>query len=116
MEEKPWIRNGSVFVRATHLVVATAVGGAYLLSVPGPVAHAWWIAVGLTGALLLVAEWLRHPTLHRELAGWATILKLVLIAGIVAAPSAAIWLMSAAIVVAALGAHLPRRWRHRRLL
>ena len=116
MDEKPWIRIGSVFARAAHLVAACAIGGACLLSVEAPLDHAWWILVGVSGALLLAAEWIRHPDLHRVLAGWATVLKLALLGGIALAPAAAPWLVAAAIVVSALGAHLPRRWRHRRLI
>jgi hypothetical protein len=110
-----WIRSGSVFVRAAHLLAASAVAGVYLLGVRDADAGAWWIVAGVSGVLLLAAEFLRHRELHRELGGWSTILKLILIAGIPAAPALAPWLMSAAFVVAVLGAHAPKRWRHRRL-
>ncbi|MHC4472315.1 MAG: hypothetical protein ACYS99_15300 [Planctomycetota bacterium] len=110
-----WIRTGSVFVRAAHLLAASAVAGAYLLNGKDIDAQAWWLVAGVSGVLLLVAELLRHVELYREVAGWSTILKLVLIGGILAAPAAAPWLMSAAFVVAVLGAHFPRGWRHRKL-
>lgn len=109
------VRIGSVFVRAVHLLAASAVAGACLLNVEGTGVRTWWFVAAISGVLLLAAEFIQHAELYRELAGWSTILKLVLIGGIVAAPAAAPWLMSAAFVVAVLGAHAPRRWRHRRL-
>ena len=110
-----WIRTGSVFIRAAHLLAASAVAGVYLWNVEATGVHTWWIVAGVSGVLLLVAESIRHRELYRELAGWATILKLILVGGIFAAPAAATWLMSAAFVVAVLGAHCPGRWRHRKL-
>lgn len=110
-----WIRGGSVFVRAGHLLGASAVGGACLLGVADGRVHGWWILAAASGVLLLVAEFLQHPELYREAAGWATILKLVLIGLIFVLPGAAPWLMGSAFIVAAVGAHAPKRWRHRRL-
>jgi hypothetical protein len=110
-----WIRNGSVFIRAAHLLAASAIAGAYLGNVEVTVAHVWWLVAGVSGMLLLATEFLWHRDLLREPAGWATIIKLLLVGGIPAVPCAAGWLISGAIVVAALGAHAPRRWRHRRL-
>lgn len=110
-----WIRTGSVFVRAAHLLAASAVAGAVLLDVEDPVVHTWWIAAAVSGVVLLVAESMRHVELYRELGGWSTVLKLALVGGIAVVPAAGPGLMAAAVVVAALGAHLPRRWRHRKL-
>ena len=110
-----WIRSGSVFIRAAHLLAASAVAGVYLLSVEDADARFWWILAAGSGVLLLLAEFLRHQELYREVAGWSTIVKLVLIGMIPVLPAAGFWLMSAAFVVAVLGAHAPRRWRHRKL-
>ncbi len=110
-----WIRTGSVFVRAAHLLAASAVAGVYLLDVPDADAYAWWVAAGVSGVLLLGGEALRHRELYREVGGWATVLKLALIGVIPACRGAAPWLMSAAFVVAVLGAHFPRKWRHRKV-
>ena len=79
------------------------------------VPHAGWALAGASGVLLLVAEVIRHQELYREPAGWATVVKLALVGTIFAAPAAAPWLMSAAFVVAVLGAHAPRHIRHRKL-
>ena len=115
IERPHWIRIGSVFVRAVHLLAASAVAGAYLLSVQEVDAGAWWIVAGGSGIVLLIAEVLWHPELWREVGGWATIVKLVLIGLIPVLPTAAFWLMAAAFLVAVVGAHAPRRWRHRKL-
>jgi hypothetical protein len=110
-----WIRTGSVLVRAVHLLGASAVAGVYLLAVHGVDARGWWIVAGASGVVLLLAELLRHPELWREVGGWATIVKLALIGLVLVLPAAALWLMSTAFIVAVLGAHAPRRWRHRKL-
>jgi hypothetical protein len=115
-ERPSWIRSGSVFVRAVHLLAASAVLGAGLWEIPGPRTCPWWIAAAASGLLLLAAEALRHRELHREVCGLATALKLVLLGGAAALPAGAPWLLSAAFVVAVLGAHFPKRWRHRKLL
>jgi hypothetical protein len=104
-----------VFVRAAHLLAASAVAGACLFRVEDPAVRGWWIAASASGVVLLAIEIARHRGLLREAAGFATILKLVLVAGIALRPAAAPWLISAAFVVAVLGAHFPRRIRHRRL-
>ena len=111
-----WIRTGSVFVRAAHLLGASAVAGVYLLNVPDADARGWWILAGVSGLLLLLAELLRHRELYREVAGWSTLGKLILIGCIPLSPAAAPWLMAAAFVVAVVGAHAPRNWRHRKIL
>jgi len=110
-----WIRSASVFVRAAHLLGASVLAGAWLLEVEDPRLHAWWGVAAGTGALLLAAEYARHRELHREVCGWATYGKLILILLIPLAPDLGPWLMSAAFVVAVLGAHAPKRWRHRRI-
>jgi hypothetical protein len=45
-------------------------------------------------------------------AGWAVLLKLVLIAMGSAVPALRLELYVAATVVASVGSHMPRRWRH----
>jgi hypothetical protein len=120
MEDRPRpsrIRIGSVFVRAAHLLAAGVVAGGILLGVVGGVPHIWWILAGASGVLMMVVEFIQHRELHREIAGWSTLLKLLLIGGIFAVPAAAApSLMASAFLVAVVGAHAPRSWRHRRVI
>jgi hypothetical protein len=104
-----------VFVRAAHLLGTSAVLGAALFGVAGAAVHPWWIVAAASGVLLVVAELLRHPELWREVAGWATVAKLVLVGVGLAVSPAGPWLLSTAFVVAVVGAHAPREWRHRKL-
>lgn len=110
------VRTGSVFLRAAHLLGASVLAGAYLLGVDDPRLPLWWGVAGGSGVLLLAAELLRHPSLFREVAGASTVLKLLLLGALFAVPAAAPAVMSAAFVVAVLGAHFPKVWRHRRIL
>ena len=105
----------SVFVRATHLLAAAAVAGAFLLDVDPARLHGWGILAALTGLVLLGFEFRLRPRLHREVCGAATILKLLLLGAIILFPTGAPWFVAYAILVAAVGAHAPKSWRHARL-
>lgn len=107
------VRRVSVFVRAVHLLAVAAVGGACLLG--GDATHAWWILAAASGLGLLATEYVQHRRLHREVCGGATLLKLLLVGAIAAAPSLGPWLMGGAIFIAAVGAHAPKTWRHQRV-
>lgn len=110
------VRTGSVFLRAAHLLGASVLAGACLLGVDDPRLPLWWGVAGASGVLLLAAELVRHPTLFREVAGASTVLKLLLLGALFVAPAAAPALMAVAFVVAVLGAHFPKVWRHRKIL
>ncbi len=110
-----YIRTGSVFIRAAHLLAAGVVVGAYLLEPTTPHLHSWLMAAGFSGLLLVGTEFWRHRELYRETAGWTTVLKVVLIALIPVFKSQAAALAVTGFLIASVGAHLPRRYRHRRL-
>ena len=111
-----WARLGSVVVRAGHIAGFAVIAGAAVAGAAPPAIHAWWALVAGTGVLLAASEWASHPDLWRQLSGWATLLKVALIAVAAALPGAAVPLVLAAIVVSALGSHLPKRWRQRLII
>jgi hypothetical protein len=103
-------------VRAAHLVGAAVFLAAYLLGIEdGPPGVYVAVAV-VSGGLLLVLEWSRHPQIFRELAGGITLLKLLLLGGAHHGflPASATVLL--AFVLASVGAHAPKHVRHRLLL
>jgi len=105
----------SVVVRALHLVGSGVFLACFLVDEPaGPPALYLWLA-GITGAVLMVTEGLRHRQFYREFAGVGTFVKLLLL-GLAfhnLLPQAATVL--AAFMVAAIAAHLPKNIRHRLL-
>lgn len=110
-----WILNLSLVIRALHQVGAAVFLAAYLLdAVPGPPLVYVIIAL-VSGGLLLGTEWLRHRQIFRELAGMITIAKLLLLGaayhGFLPPPTTVLL----AFVVASLGAHAPKKVRHRLL-
>lgn len=108
------LRVANLLFRSVHILSAAAVGGALLVGSPVRGHHGWWIVAAASGGALLAAEFLQHPRLYREVCGASTLVKLVLLAAIPMATGVAPWLVGAAFVAAALGAHAPKGWRHRR--
>lgn len=108
-----WARVGSVLVRAVHLTGCAAILGIYLVGAAGQGSGPWWATAAVSGAFLLAYEWVSHPDHWRQLSGWATGLKLLLLGVAWWMPASATALLLLVFVLAVLGAHLPKRWRHR---
>jgi hypothetical protein len=110
-----WVLNLSLLLRAAHQIGAGVFLGAYLLDVlPGPPTVYVLVAL-VSGALLMLSEWLRHRQIFRELAGVITLLKILLLGAAVHGwlPAQATVLL--AFAIASIGAHAPKRIRHRLL-
>jgi hypothetical protein len=110
-----WVLNLSILIRAVHQVGAAVFLAAYLLdAIPGPPLVYVIIAL-VSGGLLLGTEWLRHRQIFRELAGMITIAKLLLLGaafhGFLPLPATVLL----AFVIASVGAHAPKKVRHRLL-
>jgi hypothetical protein len=114
--ERPlWVLNCSLLARAAHQVGAAVFLAAYLLGVlPGPPLVYVLVAL-ISGGLLLATEWWRHRQIFRELAGMITLAKLLLLGaayhGFMPPPATVLL----AFIIASLGAHAPKRVRHRLL-
>jgi hypothetical protein len=106
-----WLANP---VRAAHLVGGAVFLAGYLLVDSGPPGVYMVVAV-VSGGMLLMVEWLRHPQIFRELAGAITLVKLLLLGaaqhGFLPGPATVLL----AFVIASLGAHAPKLVRHRLL-
>jgi hypothetical protein len=110
-----WALNFSILIRAIHQVGAAVFLAAYILdAIPGPPLLYVIIAL-VSGGLLLGTEWLRHRQIFRELAGMITIAKLLLLGaayhGFLPLPATVLL----AFVIASVGAHAPKKVRHRLL-
>jgi hypothetical protein len=107
-----WLANP---IRAAHLVGAAVFLAAYLLEVDGGLPGVYVVVAVVSGGLLLIIEWLRHPQIFRESAGVITLVKLFLLGAAHHAflPGPATVLL--AFVIASLGSHAPKLVRHRLL-
>lgn len=108
-----WLVLFSVIIRALHQVGAAVYLSSFVLAgIQGPPVFYLLLSV-ISGGVLLCTEGARHPQFYREVAGWATIVKLLLLGvayhGYLPPPAAVL----AAFLVAAVGAHLPKDLRHR---
>lgn len=110
-----WILNFSILIRAVHQIGAAVFLTAYLFdAIPGP-PKLYVGIVFVSGGLLLAAEWLRHRQIFREVAGMITVVKLLLLGAAyhgILPPTETILLL---FFFASLGAHAPKKVRHRLL-
>ncbi len=110
-----WIFSLSVVIRALHQVgAAIFLAGIVLDLHPQP--PAGYVVMGfVTGVLLLASEWLRHRQIHREVSGVVTLVKLLFLGaayhGLLPAQGAVLL----AFIIASLGSHAPKEYRHRLL-
>ncbi len=110
-----WVLNLSILIRAVHQVGAAVFLAAYLLdAIPGPPKLYVFIAF-ISGGLLLATEWLRHRQIFRELAGTISVVKLLILGaayhGFLPLPETVLLVF----VIASIGAHAPKKVRHRLL-
>jgi hypothetical protein len=110
-----WVLHLSILIRAAHQVGAAVFLAAFLLDViPGP-PPAYVFVAFLSGGLLLGTEWLRHRQIFRELAGMISVVKLLLLGaayhGFLPLPATVLLIF----VIASIGAHAPKKVRHRLL-
>lgn len=110
-----WIFSLSILIRALHQVGAAVFLAVFLLDLhPEPPAK--YVVIGsVTGVLLFASEWLRHRQVHRELSGVVTFVKLLILGaafhGLLPAQGAVLL----AFILASLGSHAPKEYRHRLL-
>ena len=110
-----WILNLSILIRAIHQVGAAVFLAAFLLDEIVRPPSFYLITVFASGAVLFLAEWMRHRQICREVSGVSTLIKLLLLGlafhGFLPAPAAVL----SAFVLASIGAHAPKLIRHRLL-
>lgn len=110
-----WIFTLSILIRALHQVGAAVFLASFLVDIR-PEPSPWYAVIALvTGGLLLASEWLRHRQVHRELSGVVTFVKLAVLGaafhGLLPAQGAVLL----AFILASIGSHAPKEYRHRLL-
>lgn len=110
-----WVYLLSIPVRVVHLVGAAVFLAGYLLdTLPGP-PMVYVVVALVSGGLLLGIEWWRHRQCFRELSGLLTLMKILLLG---AAYHGFLPLQGTVLLafgIASLGAHAPKKLRHRLL-
>ena len=108
-----WVVFVSVVIRALHQVGSAVYLSSFLLDeIVGPPAFYLWLAIG-SGLALVGTETMRHRALYREVAGLATVLKVVLLGMAFHGYLPETATVVVAFFLAALAAHLPKDFRHR---
>jgi uncharacterized membrane protein YhaH (DUF805 family) len=110
-----WVLNLSILIRALHQIGAAVFLTAYLLdTIPGPPLVYVMIAL-LSGVLLLITEWWRHRQIFREFAGMISAVKILLLGAAfhgLLPPTTTVLLV---FIIASIGAHAPKKVRHKLL-
>ncbi len=111
-----WILNFSILIRAAHQVGAAVFLAAFLLdAIPEPPMVYVLIAL-ISGGLLLACEWMRHRQIFREVAGMITLVKILLLGAAYHGYLPLTETILLAFIIASVGAHAPKKFRHRLLL
>lgn len=106
------VRLANVACRAVHLVgVSLLVGGAVWDVEWARLQHALWLTIA-SGLGLLFLEVAADPAWLREGRGLAVVLKLAPLGLMPLAPDRRGTLLVAAVVIGAVGSHMPRWFRH----
>lgn len=110
-----WVFFLSILIRAGHQIGAAVFLTTYILNDSHPPPAFFLYLVYGSGVVLIFTEWMRHRELYRELAGCATILKIIFIGtalhGLLPAKEAVL----VGFILASIGSHAPKVLRHRLL-
>ncbi len=111
-----WVLNLSILIRAAHQVGAAVFLAAFLLdTLPGPSTF-YVVLASASGGLLLATEWMRHRQIFRETAGVITLVKILLLGAAFHGFVPQWETVLLVFVIASIGAHAPKKVRHRLLI
>ncbi|CCK81780.1 MULTISPECIES: hypothetical protein [Desulfobacula] len=110
-----WVLIFSIFVRALHQVGAGVFLASFLLKDMITLPPLYLILVAVSGVILMVTEGLRHRQLFREVSGFSTILKLVILGLAYHKMVSATLVVLFVFILASICSHAPKFIRHRLL-
>ena len=114
--ERPfWILGLSILIRAVHQVGAAVFLTSFLVKDLGGAVNSYLALTVVSGCLLFFTEGMRHRQIYREVSGWSTFIKLILIGGAYHGFFPETITILAAFIIACIGAHAPKLIRHRLL-
>ncbi len=117
----PGVRPLRTTLRTAHLITFGALYGGHIYGVAATRLLPALLATVATGTALTALEIYRLPLWLVQLRGVATLLKVVLVAAVAVCWAWRLWLLTAAIIVGSVSAHMPGRYRyysvvHRRVI
>lgn len=110
-----WVLIFSIFVRALHQVGAGVFLASFLLEDMITLPPSYLILVAVSGGILLATEGLRHRQLFREVSGFSTIFKLVILGLAYHEMVPATLVVLFVFILASICSHAPKIIRHRLL-
>lgn len=104
-----WVR---ITLRTMHLLAMALMVGGFARGFSAQ-EMSWEIWGTLaTGIVFILVELYSSCVWILQLKGWAVIVKILLLAGVLAAPQSAMPLLIAAIVIGGISAHMPGKYRY----
>jgi hypothetical protein len=91
------------------------VVGGTLFAADSPLLRPWWIALVVSGLVLIATDLYSNKPYLRELRGVAIIFKLVTLTILVALDALDVWTLMALIALSSVVSHMPSKWRHRQV-
>jgi hypothetical protein len=117
----PGARPLRTTLRTTHLIAFGTLYGGHVYGLPAERLWPALLATVGTGGALMSLEVYRLPIWLFQLRGVATVVKMVLVAAVAVCWTCSVWLLTAAIIIGSVAAHMPGRYRyysviHRRVI
>jgi hypothetical protein len=99
-------------VRTAHIVVAGALFGGHVFEIEPERLHVWLYATLASGGILLALEAYPHLSWCYEVRGLCVLGKMLLLCLIPWLWDARVPILVVVFVIASVGSHMPRRFRH----
>jgi len=112
----PFRRAVRSLLRALHILTGGTLLGGYVFGQSPDAIRPWLLGTMASGCLLLATDLHASLAVLCEVRGALTVGKLLLLAVVPAIAGAGASLAAGALLIGAVGSHLPRRYRHRVLL
>jgi len=108
----PWARPMQLLLRSVHIAAMALVVGGLPFGADYQRLRGAVLVTVVSGSLLLVIDLAKDATFLIQGSGLAVLLKLGLLGVGLAQPAARLPWYLAATLVASIGSHMPRTWRH----
>ncbi len=108
-----WVLYLSIGIRAIHQVGAAVFLASFLVDGIGKPPSLYLTIVLTSGLALMTTEGMRHRQFYREVSGVATIFKLLLLGAAFHGYLPVTGTILIAFIIASIGSHTPKTFRHR---